>query len=451
MTLLEEVITRYHRLIEGPAYQDGAWVGEIQSAMAERQLIANGRPVCPVLRPHFVTRRQYEGMVKAAEALYSAMDRVRQWAVEDPSLLARMALLPAEKMLATVDPGYPYFAVASLLDTNLHNGTFRFLDCSVSGSDDVVLSDALAETFFESRPVKELRKRYKIVKVSGAKKLLNALLAAYKVTGKKKFPRIAIVEFRNPFHTGPSHESRVLAERFRQAGYPTEVVTPDQLDYRNGILRRGDFSIDLVYRRISAQEFLVRFDLSHPLLRAYREGAVCVVNSFRTEIIQRKSIFALLTDEEIQAKLPAAERHAIREHIPWTRLVAQTATTYNGKKIDLIEFIQKHREKLSLKPNQPSGELPSYNGWEMEESAWERATRAALRHHYVVQERIEPVTSMFPVLNFGRIESRLMAVDLQPHMYLGKVQSCSAHVSEATSGFSTLAGIAPTLMLASGR
>jgi hypothetical protein len=446
MTLLEEVITRYHRLIEGPDYSDGAWIGEIQSAMAERQLIANGRPVCPVLRPHFVTRRQYDGMVKAAESLYAAMDRVRQWAVEDSGLLARMALLPGEKMLATVDPGYPYFAVASLLDTNLHNGSFRFLDCSVSGSDDVVLSDALAEIFFESRPVKELRKRYKIAKVSGARKLLSALLAAYQATGKKKFPHIAIVEFRNPFQTGPSHESHVLAEHFREAGYRTEVVTPDQLEYRNGILRRGDFSIDLVYRRISAQEFLVRFDLSHPLLRAYREGAVCVVNSFRTEIIQRKSIFALLTDEEIQARLPAAERNAIREHIPWTRLVAQTVT-----KIELMEFIQKHREKLSLKPNQPTGELPSYNGWEMEESAWERAIRAALRHHYVVQERIEPVTSMFPVLNFGRLESRLMAVDLQPHMYLGKVQSCSAHVSEATSGFSTLAGLAPTLMLASGR
>jgi uncharacterized circularly permuted ATP-grasp superfamily protein len=451
MTMLDEAIARYHRLIEGPTYRDGAWISEIETAMSERQLVNGGRPVCPVLRPHFVTRRQYDGMVKAAEALYSAIDRVRLWAVEDTALMSRMELLPAEKMLAMVDPGYHYFAVTSLLDTNLHNGTFRFLECSVSGPDDVVYSDALAEVFYNARPVKELRRRYKLSKVSGTKKLLHALLSAYKVTGKKKFPRIAIVEFRNPFQTGASHENMVLAERFREAGYPTEVVTPDQLEYRNGILRRGDFAIDLVYRRISAQEFLVRFNLNHPLLRAYRDGAICMVNSFRTEIVQRKSIFALLTDEQIAAKLPAVERKAIAEHIPWTRVVAPGTTTHKGETIDLVEYIRKHRDKLALKPNYPSADLPSYNGWSMEEPAWERAVKSALRGQYVVQERIEPVTAPFPVLNFGQLESRVMEVDIQPHMYLGKVQSCSAHISEATSGFSTLSGIAPAFVLESGR
>ena len=56
----------------------------------------------------------------------------------------------------------------------------------------------------------------------------------------------------------------LLAEYFTREGCPTEIVSPDQLEYRNGVLRHGEFTIDIVYRRIKLQEFLVRFDLSHP-------------------------------------------------------------------------------------------------------------------------------------------------------------------------------------------
>ena len=79
--------------------------------------------------------------------------------------------------------------------------------------------------------------------------------------------------------------------------------------------------IDLIFRRVKVQEFLVRFDLSHPLLRAYRDRAVCMVNSFRSELAQKKAIFDLLTDEDITADFPAAERKAIKEFVPWTRVV----------------------------------------------------------------------------------------------------------------------------------
>ena len=92
------------------------------------------------------------------------------------------------------------------------------------------------------------------------------------------------------------------------------MITPDQLEYRNGVLRRGDFTIDLIYRRVRVSEFLMRFDLNHPLVRAYRDRAVCVVNSFRSEMAQRRAIFDLLTDEidhRRRFRPPNAKRSAI--------------------------------------------------------------------------------------------------------------------------------------------
>jgi hypothetical protein len=45
---------------------------------------------------------------------------------------------------------------------------------------------------------------------------------------------------------------------------------------------------------------------------------------------------------------------------------------------------------------------------------------------------------------------RKMRIDLHPHTYLGKVHGCSSWLTAATSsGFSTLAGVAPTFILES--
>src|SRR5579862_7521051 len=125
MNQVSEAIARYHKLIESEPYIDLAWAKTLQERMKAEKL--GNRPISPVLRPHFITNRQYQALVKAAEALLSAIDRIEQMALATPSLLARMQLLPAERMLAQVDPGYSFLSVASLLDTNLNNGTVRFV------------------------------------------------------------------------------------------------------------------------------------------------------------------------------------------------------------------------------------------------------------------------------------------------------------------------------------
>jgi hypothetical protein len=226
-----------------------------------------------------------------------------------------------------------------------------------------------------------------------------------------------------------------------------EIVSPEQLEYRNGVLRKGSFEIDLAYRRLGVQEFLIQFDLTHPLVRAYRDRAVCVVNSFRSELAHKKAMFGLLTDETLTAKFPAAERKAIRDHVPWTRLVTAAKTSYGGRVVDLPEFIVQNRERLSLKPNDDSSDQHSYFGWEMDAASWDRALKQAMRTPYVAQERVEPVRSVFPLMSFGNLEFREMQVDVHPHAYLGKVQGCSSWLSTGKAGFSFAAGIAPTFLI----
>jgi hypothetical protein len=448
MTLLDEAIARYHRILDSEAHKDLIWAEALHAEMRARNLTAGGRPISPVLRPHFIMQRQYAALVKAAELLFSAIDRIKQLALATPALLARLELLPAEKMLAAVDPGYPFLSVTSRLSTHLDNGNLRFVDYNADTPTGVAYAEALSDVFYECPPVKEFRKRYGLIKSGGTKQLLQALLKTYKEFGPKQSPRIAIVEFRQPFQAVDSDELVLLRESFRKAGYQTEIVSPDQLEYRGGVLRRADFAIDLVYRRVKVQEFLVRFDLNHPLVRAYREGAICMVNSFRSELAHKKAIFDLLTDETVTVNFPAAERKAIRDHIPWTRVVAAAKVTRQGEQVDLIDFILKNRGKLALKPNDDSGDQHAFHGWELDDDAWERALKTALRAPYVVQERIAPYVVSFPVYQWGEVQMRDLSVDLHPHAFLGKVQGCSSWVSAAdTPGFSTLSGLAPTFII----
>ncbi len=450
MTQLDEAISRYHRILESEPYRDLRWVKNLQDEMEARQLSAGGRLLCPFLRPNFVTQKQYDNLVKTGEALISAVDRMLRTALASPQLLSRMQLFPAEKMLAAIDPGYEMAEVSAQLDLQIQNGSLHVMQYNADALTGAAWSEGLSDLFYDCPPVKEFRRRYNLTRVGGKKPFLSALLKAYKMFAAnfraKPKPNVAILEFRDP--TGRS-EYEIYRDYFRMEGFQTELVSPDQLEYRNGVLRSGNFDIDLIYRRISVQEFLLRFTLNHPLVQAYRDNKVCIVNSFRSELSHKKAMFALLTDESLTAKFPIHERKAIREHVPWTRVVKAGKTQYRDETIeDLIEYIKQNREKLVLRPNDEYSDMHSFIGYEHDEGSWARAIREALRAPYVVQERVKPARTVFPLMNYGHLEFKEMQVDVQPQAYLGKVAGCSSYVSSSGPGsYSPASGFTPTFII----
>jgi uncharacterized circularly permuted ATP-grasp superfamily protein len=349
-------------------------------------------------------------------------------------------------MLATIDPGYQALEVTARMDAHMANTSATVVQYNADSPSGAAYADALADLFLEIPPIKELRKRYALSRIGSRKYLVQALLKSYKQFGGAGKPNIAVVEFRPAYFSGQG-ELELFRDGLREEGYSVEIVSPEQLEYRNGVLRKGSFEINLVYRRLGVQEFLLHFDLNHPLVEAYREHNVCVVNSFRSELAHKKAMFGLLTDEAVTAKFPAAERKTIREHVPWTRLVTAGKTTYGEQTVDLIEFILQNREKLSLKPNDDSSDRHSYFGWEMDGSSWERALKQAMRSPYVAQERSAHSHSVFPMMTFGHLEFKDLQVDLHPHAYLGKIQGCSSWISSGNVGFSSASGIVPTFLI----
>src|SRR3954454_12327632 len=230
MSQLDDAVVRYNKLLESGPFRDLAWAETLHERMESEKLSAGGRLVCPFLRPNFISRRQYESLVKTGESLIAAIDRLEQLVLTTPSLLARLELLPAEKMLASIDPGYQALEVAARLDSHLVNGHLHFVQYNADSPTGAGYADALAELFWDIPPVKKIRKKYSLARVGSRKHLLQALLKSYKQFGGAKKPNIAIVEFRSPYSSGQS-EYELFREYFREEGYAVEIVAPEQLEY----------------------------------------------------------------------------------------------------------------------------------------------------------------------------------------------------------------------------
>jgi hypothetical protein len=116
--------------------------------------------------------------------------------------------------------------------------------------------------------------------------------------------------------------------------------------------------------------------------------------------------------------------------------------------VDLPEFVMKHRMKLVLKPNDDSAGSHPVRGADVDDAAWEKALRQAMRTPSVVQELVEPTHAVFPLIQFGSLMMKDMVVHVHPHAFLGQTHGASSWLSVAgSSGFSTLTGLAPTFLL----
>ncbi|MGA2434988.1 MAG: hypothetical protein ABSG25_06845, partial [Bryobacteraceae bacterium] len=65
MNQLDEAVARYQKILETEPYKDLSWAEALTERMQAEHLTEAGRLVCPFLRPNFITRRQYESVVRA--------------------------------------------------------------------------------------------------------------------------------------------------------------------------------------------------------------------------------------------------------------------------------------------------------------------------------------------------------------------------------------------------
>ncbi|HEX4949902.1 MAG TPA: hypothetical protein VFZ34_24765 [Blastocatellia bacterium] len=423
----DQVIAEYHALLAADESLSEELFARLKAKMRAYRMLYGERELGVSLRPHFLTRQQYNHLANQSELLASAMDIVTAAALAEPTWLERLGLTPEEQRWALADPGYSLPAINTRVDGFLFGDEIRFVEYNAENPSSLTDQPGLNEILFELRAMHAIAERYRLRQFTPVVSLLQSLVETWREWGGTGAPHIAILDWAN---LPTEHEFLLLRNFFSGSGLPTIICTPDELEYSNGKLRRGDFVIDLVYKRIVIGEFMACYDETHPLVQAYFNHDVCLINPFRCKIPHKKASFELLTEDECQPWFSAAQRAMMHACIPWTRMVRERKTTYRGKEIDLLEFVRRNREQFILKPNDDYGGRGVLFGQRVSESEWEAALNDALRSDFVVQELIALHTEEFPIFNDREWRLQPMFVDTNPFLFRGKVDGVMVRLAD---------------------
>jgi uncharacterized circularly permuted ATP-grasp superfamily protein len=415
-------------------------------SVRDAKLTFGKRTLCSFLRPFFLSLYDEQRVRVVAETIADLGERVAAAAMEDDSLLEQFHLREEEKRLARLPVGHGPASTTSRLDAFLLPDSLKFAEYNAESPAGAGYAEVLAEIFRELPMMKKFLKGMEIHSYALSAKLLDALVATYlEWGGVSKRPRIAIVDWREvPTWT----EFQILKARFEKMGVPVVLADPKDLQFEGKKLTARGKKIDLVYRRVLINDIVARPAECEALVKAYAAGAVCVANTFRCKIPHVKTFFAVLTDERNLALFSTRERELIARHVPWTRVVADIKTEYQGTRIELLQHLRQHRENFVLKPSDEYGGTGVTLGWETEASPWEAIIQKALKSGrsgnaetcWIAQERIPVRRELFPHTGpNGKVSFQETLVDCAPYLYRGKmagflVRLSATGLANVTSG-----------------
>jgi len=448
--MLNQAVDHYHELL-GDAGLAEASTHTLDRELERSKLLFGGRRLTPYLRPHFITESDWERVKTVCETVWSALQKVKDAAVADDAILDELGVTEIERDLVKIDPGYAQVSPTSRLDSFLTDDAYSFVELNGESPAGIAYADS-ASAIFESLPVmQKFRERYDVRPLEASSKLLNVLLDCYGefLGGEpERPPVIAIVDLKG---LPTQKEFELFRDYFQNAGYSSVICSPDELEFNGEKLIYNGHNIDIVYKRLLVNEYLPIIDRYPALLEAYRAGAVCMVNNFRSKLVHKKAIFAVLTNEKFAHLFNDEEINAINAHVPWTRKFRDEKTTNHGQEIDLVEWTRQNSGKLVLKPNDDYGGHGIYIGWNSTDAEWNEAIKTALADgDYLVQERVKTSKEVFPMLigDEGEIEMIEQLVDLDPLLFNGVVGAAFTRLSVTElANVSSGGGMVPTFII----
>ena len=117
-------------------------------------------------------------------------------------------------------------------------------------------NDVLSELFLGLPIMRDFLRRYEVRPISARHSTMHALVGTYQQwLGRRERPRIAILDWREV----PTYSEFLLfQDYFAAQGYECRIVDPREVEYRGGKLVAGDFTIDLIYKRVLISELVER-------------------------------------------------------------------------------------------------------------------------------------------------------------------------------------------------
>jgi hypothetical protein len=229
--------------------------------------------------------------------------------------------------------------------------------------------------------------------------------AAAKVAPGRE-PVIALVEADGGL-AGYGDGFRSMQSSVAAYGIELELAELSQLEQRKHRIHLGSKPLDLILRYYNVKQLIddpAGLAANEMLCRAHERGTVVLHRPLNSELFDNKALLALLSDNAWRSSFSAAEGELIDRLLPWTRLVRDGSTQFDGGRVDLLKFSIENRESLILKPGAGLSGAGVVAGWEIEDSAWERLLRRSVGGPFIVQQRVVATPEPFVDPVSGRLE-----------------------------------------------
>lgn len=426
---MSDAVARYHDLLgSGTLAADSQ--DRLDALQKTRELLFGTRPVCTVLRPRFLTAGQYRFLMDKVGVLLPAFQKIYDRAIAEPTFRSQFGLRDWEENLLAIDPGFSCPSPTSRFDSFfVSESELMFTEFNTETPAGAGYSDALADIFYGLPVFQEFQRHFHVLPIPAKPGILHALLDSfYTWQGNRSTPpKIAILDWREV----PTFSEFVLFyDYFKAMGIEARIIDPRDVEYANGKLSAGDYTITMIYKRVLISELFERCGPDNPVVRAVRDRAVCMANSFRCKILFKKASFAVVGDERNAGLFTSAEQKAIADHIPWTRVVEDRKTVIDGKSVDLLSFVTSNKDQLVLKPNDDYGGKGIVLGWTVDQPIWDVAVKTAVENPYVVQRRVRLPYEPFPSFENGKLVVLDRMLDTNPYVAFGQyMHGCLTRIS----------------------
>jgi len=280
-----------------------------------------------------------------------------------------------------------------------------------------VLADAVMPSLLKTDPTIRLQFTDDIREL-----LLQEMLEHLETIG----PRASQIVLVDPKYAvdGPDEADAIAAYYRRQYGLSVLHADASELRLKGDEVWYGDARVDLAYRDASVLDLM---DLAEegvditPMRTLLRQNRV--ISSISAELDQ-KSCFEVFTDPELAERfLTIEERHVVRRHVLWTRIVSdRRCASPEGKHVGLLEYVRQARESLVLKPNRSYGGEGVVVGRTTAQGEWETGIETALadEDRWVVQQSAPIPMKSFHVLGASErvnVEPFYIVIGFVPSRY----------------------------------
>jgi uncharacterized circularly permuted ATP-grasp superfamily protein len=421
---------------------------ELEAWLAANDVVFDGHTIPFVLMPHFVSPRQVRHVRRAVESLCAVLNRFCDAYSHDERLQEELALPTFEDSLVRIGPGYSCPLRICRLDAFLTGDTVKFLEFNADSPAGIGYTDVLEEGLRRTIALPRVEGEFDTAYEPMLPLLIETLRDAYRAMREARgegpqvpeTPRLALVDAPG----SPSvPEFRIICAAAKRAGIEAIHPTTDELTYDGSVLRAGEEPVHLVYRRALIE------DLSEgDLTSAYRDGAVCLVNSPRARVANNKKLMALLEDPRFSHLVEPREAEVIAATIPWTRVLRPGRVTYGQWVVDLLDFISNNRARLVLKPASEYGGHNVALGIETEQAEWDRIIdQHAEEGDFIVQEYVPVPEEMFPTVEDGHVQMRLKRFNINPFGIGGRYAGMITRISDrAVINVSAGGGLLPSVV-----